>query len=197
MINLNNWAVTLPTADTVYPIEFNEFIKTDGVSLSLITPCTGEPTENSSYPRCELREIINGKKARWSSRIGKHLFEIIISVDHLPKMKPVISVFQIHDGKNDLLQVLVDGNEIKYNYNGIKFKVLNYNLGERFRIKCKVKKNMVRLQLNFEDEIKLAMDSDSLFFKAGNYLQSNFEIENDKTQSSKISIWDLKADHLF
>lgn len=197
MINLNNWAVTLPTSITVYPIKYNEFVKTDGVSLSLLTPCTGEPTENSSYPRCELREVINGKKARWSSNVGKHLFEAILSVDQQTKVKPIVSVFQIHDGKKDLLQVLVDENEIKYNYNGIKFKVLNYTVGERFRIKCKVKRNMISLKLNFEDDIKLVVDSDSLFFKTGNYLQSNFDIENDKDQKSLVSIWDLKVDHLF
>lgn len=197
MINLNNWAVTLPTAETIYPITYNEYIKNDGERLTLFVPVNGKTTENSSYPRTELREIIEGKKKSWSSSIGKHRFEAIISVDKFPKNKPEVCVFQIHDGDDDVLQVLVDPQNIRFHFNFIKFRVLSYSPGERFRVKCKVRKNMVSLQINFEDPSELIVQNDTLFFKTGNYLQSNEKTENDSTQTSKVSIWDLQVSHLF
>lgn len=196
MINLNNWAVTLPTGSTHYPIKFNEFIRYDGLSLLLLTPCDGEPTKNSDYPRSELREIINGEKASWDSGVGNHHFEGIFKVDRFTKTKPVVSVFQIHDGKNDQLQVLVEPDSIKYNFNGIKFKVATFNPGEKFRIKCKVKRDMIFLKINFEDPIQLKIiPSSSLYFKAGNYLQSNSEIEKNQNDYSQVSITKLKVKH--
>lgn len=195
MINLNNWAVTLPTGSTFYPIKLNEFIRYDGLSVVLVTPCDGEPTQNSHYPRCELREIINGEKASWDSGSGEHSFEGVFKIDRFTKSKPIISVFQIHDGKNDQLQILVDPTSIKYNYNGIKFKVAVHKLGERFRIKCKVKNDMIILKINFEDTILLTLSSSNLYFKAGNYLQSNMDIENDTNEYSKVSISKIKVKH--
>lgn len=197
MINLDSWSITLPTSETIYPIEFNEYVKTDGDSLTFVTPCIGQPTQNSDYPRCELREIFNSKKAKWASGIGKHSFKAVLSVDRLPKTKPVVSVFQIHDGKNDVLQILVNKSEILYNYNGIKFKIVSYTMTEKFKIKCKVRNNIIFLRVNYEDEILLPINSDSLYFKTGNYLQSNLDIEKDSTQFSQVSIYELKVEHLF
>jgi hypothetical protein len=195
MINLNNWAVTLPTGNTQYPIEFNEFVYERQDSVLLKTPCIGETTPNSNFPRTELREMFNHKRAKWNSEIGKHEFRGIFNVLKLTKKKPEVCVFQIHDGKDDVLQIIVDKAWVKYKFNGARVS-LGSSLGERFRIKCKVENGMVSLKYNFNDKILLPLKSNSLYFRTGNYLQSNFEYEQDLNEYSLVEIRDVRVDHV-
>lgn len=195
LINLNNWSINLPTGNTKYPIEYGPYVTQDKYGLTLKTPCDGKPTKNSKFPRTELREMINTKKAKWASTEGTHKFKGVYSVNRFTFIKPEICIFQIHDGSKDVLQIIATPTHIKYKYNDIKITLGPYNINERFKIKCKVYRGSIELKYNFNFPILLPIDSLSLYFKTGNYLQSNDIIEVDPDEYSLVTIHELGLKH--
>lgn len=197
MINLSNWSVTYPSGKTMYPPVFSEYLYEKNNSLIFKTPCNGETTKNSVYPRTELREMIHGKKAVWSSSLGKHKFSGIFAVSRFTTIKAEVCVFQIHDGNNDLLQIIVTPQWVKYKFTNFKIVLGNYVPEEKFKIKCKIENNRMYLQYNFNESIVLPIDSNTLYFKAGNYLQTNDAIELDANEYSQVRIFKADVDHIF
>lgn len=195
MINLNNWAVTFPDGKTHYPSFYNLNMYQEKYGLVMKTPCDGATTKNSTYPRCELREMMNGKKASWSAFIGTHKFKGIFSIARFTFVKPEVCVFQIHNGKDDLLQIIVSPDYVKYKYNQYKIVLGAYSIDEKFRIKVKVKDNKLMLKYNFNDYITLPIQGETLYFKTGNYLQSNEKIEETKSEFSTVIVHKTFIDH--
>lgn len=196
MTNLSIWSINYPdSAKMVYPPIFNDYLFKKNNSLVFKTPCNGETTKNSVFPRCELREMLDGKKASWDSNIGKHKFKGIFSVSRFTFVKPEVCVFQIHDGNKDLLQIIVSPDWVKYKYSKFKIVLGSYSTEEKFKIECKVENNRIQLQYNFNDPISLPVDSKTLYFKTGNYLQSNDAIESDPKEYSQVQIFKATTKH--
>ena len=188
MINLNNWAVTFPDGKTHYPSYYNLQMYQEKYGLVLKTPCDGKTTKNSTYPRCELREMMNGKKAAWSAFSGTHKFKGIFSVGRFTFVKPEVCVLQIHNGKDDLLQIIVSPDYVKYKYNQYKIVLGSYSIDERFKIKLKIHNNELKIKYNFNEYITLPIQGDTLYFKTGNYLQSNDKIERSTSEYSTVVV---------
>ncbi|MDW7694314.1 polysaccharide lyase family 7 protein [Flammeovirgaceae bacterium SG7u.111] len=108
--------------------------------------CAGVTTENSGYPRCELRQRYNGEDGEWSFNNEQSLTADLI-VTHLPVEKPEISVVQVKGGTgstagDEALRVQYhssDGLYIVYNedYN-TKGNSVDYALGERLRVSVNI-----------------------------------------------------------
>ena len=99
VLDLSNWYLTLPTGtpgkpDTVLQPALatysSPFFQVDpgrgGVVFT--SDAGGVTTENSGYPRSELREMNGPEKAKWSNRSGSHTLEVRQSVIALPPVKP-------------------------------------------------------------------------------------------------------------
>lgn len=195
MINLNNWAVTFPDGKTHYPSFLTDELYQEKYGLVLKTPCDGKTTKNSTFPRCELREMMMGEKAKWDSYYGKHKFKGIFSVSRFTRVKPEVCVFQIHNGKDDVLQIIVSPDWVKYKYNNYKIVLGPYNVEERFKIKCKVEKDYIYLKYNYNNYLSLPIKSNSLYFKTGNYLQSNSKIEDSDKEYSQVILHKINVCH--
>jgi hypothetical protein len=195
MINLNNWSVTFPDGKTHYPSFYNLEMYQEKYGLVMKTPCDGTTTKNSKYPRCELREMTNGKKAAWSAFTGTHKFKGTFSVSRFTFVKAEVCVLQIHNGKDDLLQIIVSPDYVKYKYNQYKIVLGTYSIDEKFRIKLKVQNNNLMIKYNFNDYITLPIQGDSLYFKTGNYLQSNDKIELNTSEFSTVVLHEIFINH--
>jgi hypothetical protein len=69
-------------------------------------------TSGSTYPRCELRQMKPGSsdEAAWDSKTLDCWFEYELMPTRLPAKKPQMCVLQLHDDRNDLLEVIYQRN---------------------------------------------------------------------------------------
>lgn len=117
---LNQWKITLPIGSSGSPTEIkqpalatyekdpyfvvvNDYVK----FMSPVMGTTGVvTTANSSYARCELREMnSDGTNASWSATSGTHTLEVTCNVAHVPANKPDVICGQIHDSGADRLKL--------------------------------------------------------------------------------------------
>src|SRR5690606_21637503 len=113
------WKVTLPVAGSngkpleLYP--FREYpphvvFRNDGVLFN--APCVAISTENSKYPRSELREMTrSGGLAAWSNApgAGEHHMAVDLTITRIPVVKPHLVVGQIHDKDDDVIMIRLEG----------------------------------------------------------------------------------------
>lgn len=205
-----DWNITLPTGDssTKKPkvVEFpaletysdeNYKIEEDGIRM--ITPCNGFTTPNSSYPRCEFRELIGGAKAAWDGTKGVHELKYRFKVLRIPKKKPDVCIGQIHDAKDDLVEVRVEGTKLVARgklFTG--FVVIDdaFELNKEYTMSLGSKngdifciKEGLTINLRFA-KIK----SKECYFKVGNYVQSNAS-KGDGGESSEVFLFEAKCLH--
>jgi hypothetical protein len=116
LIDLADWYLTLPTGkpgdpDTVENPDLEKFTNAfftlndarDGVVFS--AHGDGVTTKNSHYPRSELREMNGREKAAWSNTRGRHTLNVCEAITQVPSAKPEVVAAQIHDDKDDVLQI--------------------------------------------------------------------------------------------
>lgn len=68
----------------------------------------GTTSNNTKYPRCELREYATGStstKAAWSGSSGHHIMRGATKIMHMGPNKPEFTVAQMHDASDDTLQI--------------------------------------------------------------------------------------------
>lgn len=130
MIDFSQWKLTLPvdnvggfdgvarevkplTADFDYPPYYEKV--SDGIIFS--APTDGATTSGSHYPRCELREMINGKEAAWRPKLpGKlactlKVLEVPTRSDNKPGR---IVIGQIHGKSNELCRLYYDKGQLYF-----------------------------------------------------------------------------------
>ncbi|MEM7602462.1 MAG: polysaccharide lyase family 7 protein, partial [Verrucomicrobiota bacterium] len=128
MFTLTIWKLTIPidddgdgVADEVRMPLLRYFEDPDffhlsetGDSIVFRAQCGGATTENSKYPRSELREMQKDSKtpASWNTTSGSHNLTIEFAFNKLPKKKAHAVAAQIHGGDNDLLMVRLEGKKL-------------------------------------------------------------------------------------
>ena len=143
----------------------------------------GVTTKHSHYPRCELRQNIGGCYSMWSLQDKQYLYTQL-RITHLPKIKPEVTVVQIHGKNNETLRVNYKKNKGIYIYrdekNGLTQgdKPLRYSLGEKLEITINVNKGIVSClikNISRKTEFKSTWRSVEPFgyFKVGCYTQSS------------------------
>ena len=123
LIDLADWYLTLPTGkagdpDTVENPDLEKFTNAfftlndarDGVVFS--AHGDGVTTKNSHYPRSELREMNGSAKAAWSNTSGTHTLDVCEAITQVPSAKPEVVAAQIHDDKDDVLQIRLEGHKL-------------------------------------------------------------------------------------
>jgi len=80
--------------------------------------CGGSSTKGSRYPRSELREMEqDGKtKASWStdSKLA-HTMNMKVAITQTPAVKKHVVCAQIHDGRDDLIMIRLEGTHLFIN----------------------------------------------------------------------------------
>jgi hypothetical protein len=182
----------------------SEYFYKDDDDGSLIFKCStdGAHTENSKYPRTELRE-----KYEWNLLKGTHELEASCIVSKLAGGKGIIFC-QVHGDNSKLNPQLcklyfdTKGNilaEVKNDTDPdskqIKLQLGKYKLGQRLKILIKIDNGELIAKVNdkiIKTKFKNSYWSKQKFyFKSGNYLQSN--IGHD---FSIVQFFDLKINHI-
>lgn len=201
-LDLSKWKLTLPTPlegddpDEVYPIGTFEappyFDRVLGATL-FRAPVNGAHTENSRYPRSELREMI---PVKWSNATGVHEMSIEQAITAVPGGKPEVVAGQIHDADDDVMMVRLEGKRLFIEHDGDELALLtdNYQLGTRFRVTLRAEPGAIRVFYNGVEvqQARFAGTFNDCYFKAGCYTQAN---ESNGTGYGEVVIYALTVTH--
>ena len=205
VLDLARWKVTLPVdtdlpghpdeivpralAQLVDPAHF--FVRDQGVVFR--APCGGVTTRGSSYPRCELREMAPGGKdeATWSTTdTAPHTLHFTAAITKVPARKPHVVIAQIHDAKNDLLMVRLEGDKlfIERQEGGDVPLQRPYVLGAPIDIKIEAGAGRIQAWLGGELKMDWPVNRKGCYFKAGCYTQSNPQNGDDPADYGEVVI---------
>jgi hypothetical protein len=209
IIDASKWYLTLPTGsegrpDTVDTKDLSTYASKwfqlndakDGVVFT--ANAGGATTKNSTYPRSELREMIDGEKASWDGRSGTHTMELDQAITKTPATKPDVIAGQIHGTDDDLILIHLSGSTLSVKYDdGSKKAVLDpsYKLGERFRVKIQSSDGHVKVWYNGELKADLPVYAANSYFKAGAYVNSNPDKGADPSDVGQVVIYGLEISH--
>jgi len=189
--DLNRWKLTLPTGKPGSPTEIfapqlltysDSNVIRNETMITLKCPTTGVTTSSTAYPRCELREMNGPALANWDGRKGSHQFTFTGSIDVLPTAKPQLVFGQIHNDKDDVIELRVTKNdktciyEVIHNTTHFGNISADYVLGSDITVTIMVSGGNVTIS---SGETKLVIPQKKLpqlkgsYFKLGSYVQSN------------------------
>jgi hypothetical protein len=213
VLDLTNWKITLPTGPDGKPTEveqpdlatlsvhphFELSAARDGVVFN--APAGGVTTENSSYPRSELREmtVSGAEPAAWSTSSGVHTMAITQAITHLPAVKPHVVAGQIHDADDDVVMIRLESERLFVEAGGSDVGPLDphYVLGTPFTVRLQASSG--RIAVYYGDlntpKVDIARDASGCYFKAGVYTQSNPERGDAPEAYGEVVIYALEVTH--
>ena len=223
-IDLSHWKLTLPVSDTGttdgHPMELSaaelsagtthaEYfnVGTDG-RLMFWCPVTGARTENTEYPRTELREVIvpTDDNICWPAP-GTHVLKARCRVSELPSSQKVI-IGQIHgfSGKakpliklqffKGRIEALVK--ESPTRGRDLKLTFPDVGLDTDFDYEIKLQEGLLSITVNGATQSVNVFEKDpewarqTLYFKAGAYVQDN---EGPASEGARVSFSKLTVSH--
>jgi hypothetical protein len=209
VLDLHNWNLTLPTGtsgkpDTVLQPQLatysGPFFQLDAThnAVVLTSDAGGVTTENSSYPRSELREMNGDQLAEWSNRSGVHTLEVRQSVTALPPVKPEVVTAQIHDAKSDVVEIRLEDNRLLASYNdGDGEFVIDpaYVLGTPYDLRIVAAAGRIDVFYNGALAGGVALAGDDWYFKTGSYLQSNVSRGDAADAVGQVVLYALRVTH--
>jgi hypothetical protein len=209
---LHNWKITLPldrdeddVADEVKQPDFQMFslspyftVAEDGVAFRAYAD--GATTNNSGYPRSELREMTdNGqKKASWSNTAGSHGMTITQAITHLPDVKREVVAGQIHDAADDIVMIRLEGTRLFVEADGKNIGDLDpdYVLGKKFSVKIIAENSKINVFYDNALKVTYNKSGTGYYFKAGCYTQTNTDKGDPDSSYGEVVVYDLKVEHL-
>jgi hypothetical protein len=219
-IDLSNWKLTLPVGTPGKPTEIkqpalatyaSEWFRRVGEAFIFIAPTDGVTTKNSKNPRSELREMnSNGTLAAWSSTVGRHTMDVELSVDVLPiGYKPHAVPLQIHDDKDDVCVVRVEGDTVDRSRAAIWITdgnnthgfllTADYRLGERVRVGFDVADGVIRFTFNgVTVDYRQSKKVTGCYFKTGCYNQSGgivTRLPDGRADYAQVTLYDCTVSH--
>jgi hypothetical protein len=173
----------------------------DGVVFR--APVNGKTTDNSGYPRSELREMSadGSKTAAWSSSVGTHTLVVDEAFTALPQGRPNVVGAQIHDGDDDVTVWRLEGTKLyvtKGDDSNYKLVTDSYVLGTRFEAKYEVSRDTIRAFYNGQLVATIPAQFSGAYFKAGIYTQANCKDKSVPCTSSNFgetAIYSVRVEH--
>jgi hypothetical protein len=209
VIDLRDWYLTLPTGqqgdpDTVENPALEEFTNEfftlnptrDGVVFS--AHGAGVTTKNSRYPRSELREMDGDEKAAWTNTSGTHTLEVCEAVTKVPSAKPEVVAAQIHDGKDDVMQIRLEDRTLMVQYDDGGSEVVidpDYALGTPYHVRIVAANGEVEVLYNGEKKADLPLSGSGWYWKVGAYVQSNSGEGDGADSVGEVTVYSLNRVH--
>lgn len=213
VIDLTNWKLTLPTADSngkpkeilqpqldTYRLKpfFNLNETDDGVIFR--ANAGGATTKNSNYPRSELREMTNNGRSQaiWSNEDKTmNVMTIKQAITALPKQKPELVAGQIHDESDDIIMIRLENSRLFVEADGKEIGLLdsNYALGTVFITRIEAADGHIRVFYNNKQMVDYKKSGSDYYFKAGCYVQSNTDKGDAPESYGEVIIYDLQISH--
>lgn len=214
VLDLSSWKLTLPTdsvrrgqADEIEAARLRTFSDAgcffvsenrDGVVFR--ASCGGAVTKGSQYPRCELREMdASGlHRAAWSTdNPQRHSMSLRLAITNTPPKKKHVVCAQIHDERDDLLMIRLEGRRLFVERNGDKEVVLDdrYELGAECSLKIEAGGGRVCVLHDGVERLDWPVSRKGCYFKAGCYTQSNLKRGDTADAFGEVVIRDLRVEH--
>ena len=157
----------------------------------------GVTTKNSHYPRSELREMNGSAKAAWSNTSGTHTLDVCEAITQVPSAKPEVVAAQIHDDKDDVLQIRLEGQKLSVQYDdGKSEQVLDpaYQLGTPYHVRIIAADSTVDVLYNGEKKAELPLTGSGWYWKVGAYVQANADTRDAKSTGA-VTVYALQVHH--
>ena len=136
----------------------------------------------------------------WDGTGGTHVLTLTGQVNRLTRVKPHVVIAQVHNGDDDLTTFRVEGTKLFITDKNTKAKLVddNFTLKTRYQLKIEVAGGTTSYWYNdVKVDFTLANTDTVNFFKAGNYLQSNFGTAPGEStdEFSEVVLYDLRVSH--
>jgi hypothetical protein len=161
-------------------------------------PAGGVTTENSNYPRSELREMDGTEHAAWSSTVGTHVLEVRQAITEVPPVKPEVVAAQIHDGDDDILQIRLEGPTLAVHHSDGDEQVVldeDYRLGTAYDIRIVVSGGRIAVFHNGEQKADIAQSGTGWYWKVGVYTQSSPRNGDRPDAAGAVVVHSLRMEH--
>lgn len=176
----------------------NDYLYVDNGWLVFRAFCGGATTENSQYPRSELRGLDETGDDNYFSMDDHQELEVTVKVLEVPVERPEVNMVQIHGPSEEPLRVeFNDGstgsdqglhltvNEDDDNYNDI----MDYSIGQELKVWVRVENGHLWLKLTNLDtnqtyETDYNVADDTGYWKVGCYLQGSITYCDVKSGTS-------------
>jgi len=175
------------------------FVEPRAKAVVFRAPCGGATTKGSKFPRSELREMSSSdpqSPASWGTAdSGLHTLAATLAITHLPDHKPHVVCAQIHDAKDDLMMVRLEGQKLFVERNKIGDVEMdaNYQLGTFFDLKIVAGRGHVQVWYNGTPKMDWEVSRKGCYFKAGCYTQSNVQKGDAAEAYGEVAIRKLSA----
>jgi hypothetical protein len=191
VLHLNSWKLTLPIStskdgspDEITQPRLDSFVLSpyfqltpDHTGVQFRAPVGGVTTSGSKYPRSELREMTAGgaTPASWSNAAQTHTMTIRQAITHVPAVRPQLVAGQIHDAKDYVILIRLEGVHLFVEADGNNVGTLddNYRLGTVFTVQVVAGDGHIRVSYNGVVKADYVKSGSGYYFKAGCYTQSN------------------------
>lgn len=208
ILDLDDWKLTKPDASEVTQPKLRTFkdpksFFVRGASVVFRAHCGGNGTPNSKYPRSELREMKPGgrERAAWSSKVGVHTMRLTQAITATPKKKPHVVAGQIHDARDDVVMVRLEGKRLFVESGGDEIGLLDpaYRLGTIFTVA--IVADRLGIAVSYTNGLR---DSavhlpkrvvTGAYFKAGCYTQSNTSKGDKAAAFGEVVVYALEVEH--
>jgi hypothetical protein len=209
LIDLKNWSLTLPTGNAGDPEDMtppqlpkfaNEFFRVNKSRDGVVFTATvgGVTTENSHYPRSELREMNGEAKAAWSNTSGTHTLSVREAILAVPPVKPEVVAVQIHDASDDVMQIRLEGQRLMVQSDDGKTETVldpAYKLGTVYDVQVVAHDGRVDIIHNGVKKAELNKSGAGWYFKVGAYVQSNPERGDRVGAPGTVAVYKLSVSH--
>lgn len=217
VLNLTNWKLQLPTgnpSNPSSPLEIKQpqlrtyknppyfYANTNCDGVGFTAPVNGVTTSGSSYPRSELREMINNGATNqaFSSTVGTHKFQVLLAFNTLPKVKPHLVGLQVHGGDDDASTFRLEGKNlwITNGDNAHWYLVTNnYSLNTRFLAGYEVAGGQIKAFVNGRQVTSFPATFTAGYFKTGAYTQANCTNSTpcNSTNYGRTFVYAMSATH--
>ncbi len=209
VLNLSNWYLGIPVntahdgnPDIIRQPELNNYelkpwfyVSNGGVLFSV--RADGYVTENSDFPRTELRQTIGKDLTSWSNTSGTHTLEGTYSITYTLVKRKQIVFAQAHDSSSDIFECALNDNQLVVLYNNKSSSFVlepNYVQGTKFSVKLIAHNGKFDVYYNSVLKGTVSKSSSSIFWKSGSYPQSNVSKYGEApTATASVTIYSLVA----
>lgn len=172
------------------------YVTSDGARVHFQVRMDGAKTStNTKYPRCELREYINGAKASWNGSSGTHVMSGRTTVVHMEAGKPEMVVAQMHDGSDDTLQIRVEGTTWRASINGTEHPTSLGTFPTGTEVAWEIRCTGSTLTIKINGTTKITTNpgyGTGQYFKVGVYPQQNNTSDGGGNPSSGYASCELR-----
>lgn len=192
---INRWKLTLPDASETTEVTRDHLPHYKYTPSEITFRCKSNSgtTANTKYSRSELREMNGSQRASWETS-SPHKMSYTFKVTKAPAKRPRIVIGQIHDSKDDVVELLADFTkgvfEVIHNTSHYGVLVDKIQLNEWYDITISTdSKGITCTQGSKKVFTPTKKKIPGCYFKIGNYLQSNEQDDESEVVVKNINLY--------